>query len=109
MLFLLSPAKSLDYDTPLEPHPHTAPLFVKQSQALIALLRQQRECSHEHVKPLVRFDAADAHEQHIFGLQSQRAAQRLRPRSGFSSIAVRHLDGVRNNPYNVLADAEVCQ
>ena len=39
MLFLLSPAKSLDYDTPLDPHPHTAPLFVKQSQGLIALLR----------------------------------------------------------------------
>ena len=39
MLFLLSPAKSLDYDTPLAPHTPTAPLFVKQSQALIALLR----------------------------------------------------------------------
>ncbi len=41
MLFLLSPAKSLDYDTPLDPQPHTAPLFVKQSQELIALLRTQ--------------------------------------------------------------------
>ena len=41
MLFLLSPAKSLDYDTPVGPHPHTAPLFVKQSQALIAVLRTQ--------------------------------------------------------------------
>jgi hypothetical protein len=41
MLFLLSPAKSLDYETPLGPHPHTAPLFVKQSQALITLLRTQ--------------------------------------------------------------------
>ena len=42
MLFLLSPAKSLDYDTPLHPQqPHTAPLFVKQSQELIALLREQ--------------------------------------------------------------------
>jgi len=41
MLFLLSPAKSLDYDTPLAPHTPTAPLFVKQSQALIALLRTQ--------------------------------------------------------------------
>jgi cytoplasmic iron level regulating protein YaaA (DUF328/UPF0246 family) len=39
MLFLLSPAKSLDYDTPLSRHTPTAPLFVKQSQALIALLR----------------------------------------------------------------------
>jgi cytoplasmic iron level regulating protein YaaA (DUF328/UPF0246 family) len=41
MLFLLSPAKSLDYESPLPPHPHTAPLFVKQSQALIAVLRTQ--------------------------------------------------------------------
>ncbi len=43
MLFLLSPAKSLDYESPLppHPHPHTAPLFVKQSQALIAVLRTQ--------------------------------------------------------------------
>ncbi|MFZ3219559.1 MAG: peroxide stress protein YaaA [Rhodoferax sp.] len=41
MLFLLSPAKSLDYETPLGPLPHTPPLFVKQSQALIELLRTQ--------------------------------------------------------------------
>jgi uncharacterized protein len=40
MLFLLSPAKSLDYDTPLNGQPHTAPLFVKQSKELIALLRE---------------------------------------------------------------------
>jgi cytoplasmic iron level regulating protein YaaA (DUF328/UPF0246 family) len=40
MLFLLSPAKSLDYETPLDPqHPHTPPLFVKQSKELIDLLR----------------------------------------------------------------------
>ncbi len=39
MLFLLSPAKSLDYETPLPPHLHSAPLFVKQSKVLIALLR----------------------------------------------------------------------
>jgi cytoplasmic iron level regulating protein YaaA (DUF328/UPF0246 family) len=43
MLFLLSPAKSLDYETPLGPAhrntPHSAPLFVKQSQQLIGLLR----------------------------------------------------------------------
>ena len=31
MLFLLSPAKSLDYDTPAGDVPHTQPLFVKQS------------------------------------------------------------------------------
>jgi cytoplasmic iron level regulating protein YaaA (DUF328/UPF0246 family) len=39
MLFLLSPAKSLDYETPLPDQPHTAPLFVKQSKVLIDLLR----------------------------------------------------------------------
>jgi len=39
MLLLLSPAKSLDYETPLDPQPHTAPLFVKQSKELIAVLR----------------------------------------------------------------------
>ncbi|MFM2050482.1 MAG: hypothetical protein RL682_973 [Pseudomonadota bacterium] len=39
MLFLLSPAKSLDYETPLGDQPHTAPLFVKQSKVLIDLLR----------------------------------------------------------------------
>ncbi len=39
MLFLLSPAKSLDYETPLAEQPHTAPLFVKQSKALIDILR----------------------------------------------------------------------
>ncbi len=39
MLFLLSPAKSLDYESPTLPHAHSAPLFVKQSKALIAVLR----------------------------------------------------------------------
>jgi hypothetical protein len=41
MLFLLSPAKSLDYETPLGDQPHTPPLFVKQSRELIAVLRTQ--------------------------------------------------------------------
>lgn len=39
MLFLLSPAKSLDYDTPAGDVPHTQPLFAKQSAELIDLLR----------------------------------------------------------------------
>lgn len=42
MLFLLSPAKSLDYDTPLPSGlPHTLPSFLPQSEALIAVLRQK--------------------------------------------------------------------
>jgi cytoplasmic iron level regulating protein YaaA (DUF328/UPF0246 family) len=43
MLFLLSPAKSLDYETPLADQPHTAPLFVKQSKVLIDVLRTQSQ------------------------------------------------------------------
>ena len=39
MLFLLSPAKSLDYETPLGDLPHSEPLFTRQSMQLIKLLR----------------------------------------------------------------------
>ncbi|MDB5964764.1 MAG: hypothetical protein JWQ72_1264 [Polaromonas sp.] len=39
MLFLLSPAKSLDYDTPPQVATHTKPLFVKQSAELMEVLR----------------------------------------------------------------------
>lgn len=41
MLFLLSPAKSLDYDPPNASVPHTQPLFVPQSSALIDVLKQK--------------------------------------------------------------------
>ncbi|MDP3702710.1 MAG: peroxide stress protein YaaA [Hylemonella sp.] len=41
MLFLLSPAKSLDYDSPAGEVPHTQPLFTRQSAELIALLREK--------------------------------------------------------------------
>ncbi|AKJ30030.1 peroxide stress protein YaaA [Caldimonas brevitalea] len=41
MLFLLSPAKSLDYDTPPHVERHTVPLFVKQAAALIEVLRDK--------------------------------------------------------------------
>ena len=42
MLILLSPAKSLDYDTPVATRlAHTLPQFIPQSSALIALLRQK--------------------------------------------------------------------
>lgn len=40
-MFLLSPAKSLDYETPVGDLPHTLPQFVPQSQALIEVLRQK--------------------------------------------------------------------
>jgi cytoplasmic iron level regulating protein YaaA (DUF328/UPF0246 family) len=39
MLLLLSPAKSLDYESPRVAQTHTAPLFVAQSKALITALR----------------------------------------------------------------------
>ena len=41
MLFLLSPAKSLDYETPAGDVPHTLPQFVPQSTALIEVLREK--------------------------------------------------------------------
>ncbi len=41
MLFLLSPAKSPDYQTPLGDIPHSQPQFKAQSQALIEVLRTQ--------------------------------------------------------------------
>ncbi len=41
MLFLLSPAKALDYDTPVDGVPHTDPQFVPQSSALIGLLKKK--------------------------------------------------------------------
>jgi len=41
MLLLLSPAKSLDYDTPAGDVPHTQPQFVAQASELIELLKQK--------------------------------------------------------------------
>lgn len=41
MLFLLSPAKSLDYDTPPQVATHTPALFVRQSAELINVLREK--------------------------------------------------------------------
>lgn len=40
MLFLLSPAKKLDYDTPVHIEQHTQPLFVKQAAGLIKVLKK---------------------------------------------------------------------
>ena len=41
MLFLLSPAKALDYDTPPHTATHTQPLFKRQSAELIELLKRK--------------------------------------------------------------------
>jgi len=41
MLFVLSPAKALDYETPPHVPTHTQPLFVKQASELIDVLREQ--------------------------------------------------------------------
>ena len=41
MLFLLSPAKSLDFDTPAGASPHTQPLFIARAAELIDVLRQK--------------------------------------------------------------------
>jgi len=40
MLIVLSPAKTLDFDTPLPPHPATKPVLLPRSQELNQLLRQ---------------------------------------------------------------------
>jgi cytoplasmic iron level regulating protein YaaA (DUF328/UPF0246 family) len=41
MLFLISPAKALDFETPPQVKTHTQPLFVKQSTELISVLREK--------------------------------------------------------------------
>jgi len=43
MLLLLSPAKSLDYDSPSESVPHTLPQFVSQSAELIEVLKHKTQ------------------------------------------------------------------
>jgi cytoplasmic iron level regulating protein YaaA (DUF328/UPF0246 family) len=41
MLFLLSPAKTLDYESPVASLPHTLPAFVEDSARLIEVLRRK--------------------------------------------------------------------
>ncbi|MCD6079498.1 MAG: peroxide stress protein YaaA, partial [Ramlibacter sp.] len=41
MLFLLSPAKTLDYASPIPPVPHTLPAFLEDSARLIEVLRRK--------------------------------------------------------------------
>lgn len=55
MLLLLSPAKKLDYDTPVRTTLHTQPLFVEQAAELIAVLREK---SAEEIASLMSLSAA---------------------------------------------------
>ncbi|WP_439519837.1 peroxide stress protein YaaA [Hydrogenophaga sp.] len=41
MLFLISPAKALDYDTPPHVATHTQPLFMKQATELVGVMREK--------------------------------------------------------------------
>jgi len=41
MLYLLSPAKKLDYDSPVQVTAHTQPLFVEDAASLIAVLKSK--------------------------------------------------------------------
>ena len=55
MLFLLSPAKSLDYDTPPQVSTHTQPLFIRQSAALIDVLKTK---TPQHISSLMKLSDA---------------------------------------------------
>ena len=51
MLFLLSPAKSLDYESPAQVDTHTQPLFIRQSAALIEMLKTR---SSQDIRSLMK-------------------------------------------------------
>lgn len=55
MLLLLSPAKKLDYDTPVRTTLQSQPLFVEQAAALIEVLREK---SPDEVAALMKLSAA---------------------------------------------------
>ena len=55
MLFLLSPAKKLDYDSPVSTSTHTQPLFVKRSAELIKVLNTK---SAEDIAGLMKLSPA---------------------------------------------------
>lgn len=55
MLFLLSPAKKLDYDSPLHIETHTQPLFVDQAAGLIKVLKTK---SAEDISELMSLSPA---------------------------------------------------
>jgi cytoplasmic iron level regulating protein YaaA (DUF328/UPF0246 family) len=62
MLFLLSPAKTLDYDSPLPELPHTLPAFAADSARLIEVLRrkspQQLATLKDNSDPLAALNVA---------------------------------------------------
>ena len=66
MLFLLSPAKKLDYDTPLQHTEHTQPLFVDQAASLIKTLKTK---SAEDIAALMSLSPA------LASLNAERYAQ----------------------------------
>lgn len=55
MLLLLSPAKKLDYDSPVRTRLHTQPLFVEQAAGLISVLRGK---SVEEIASLMKLSDA---------------------------------------------------
>lgn len=55
MLLLLSPAKKLDYDSPLHTTLHTQPLFVEQASGLIEILKKK---SASEVAALMKLSGA---------------------------------------------------
>ncbi|HLT98673.1 MAG TPA: peroxide stress protein YaaA [Burkholderiaceae bacterium] len=61
MLVLLSPAKKLDYDSPVRTTLHSQPLFVKQASELIKVLRQK---SVEDIASLMKLSDALAELNH---------------------------------------------
>src|SRR5690606_14823824 len=55
MLLLLSPAKKLDYDSPVSTNTHTQPLFIKRSTELIKVLKTK---SAEDIAALMKLSPA---------------------------------------------------
>ncbi|MFA7668040.1 MAG: YaaA family protein, partial [Burkholderiaceae bacterium] len=55
MLLLLSPAKKLDYDTPVRSTLHTQPLFVQEAAELIKVLRGK---SADEIASLMKLSTA---------------------------------------------------
>jgi uncharacterized protein len=70
MLFLISPAKALDYETPAHVATHTQPLFLKQASELVGVMREK---SPQQIAELM--DLSDA----LAGLNAARY-QAWRPR-----------------------------